>query len=166
MAIQRMILMMTACATLVLSGVTAAIAHPRLVRATPAVGSTVATAPSEITLRFNEKLESAFSSVGVRDAAGNKVDKSDAKLDKGNRAILKVSLQPLTPGVYKVEWQAAGSDMHKVGRLHVCGWQVTRRRPPFAEGAHLARSTDLGACHSLHCNGDGGWRRVLSHVRC
>src|SRR5262249_13463173 len=114
MAIQRMILMMTACATLVLSGVTAAIAHPRLVRATPAVGSTVATAPSEITLRFNEKLESAFSSVGVRDAAGNKVDKSDAKLDKGNRAILKVSLQPLTPGVYKVEWQAAGSDMHKV----------------------------------------------------
>jgi methionine-rich copper-binding protein CopC len=113
MAIQRTIFVITACAVLVLSGATA-FAHPRLVRATPAVDGTVGTAPSDVTLRFNEKLESAFSSVVIRDSTGKQVDKGDAQLDKADRRIMRVSLPPLTPGVYKVEWRVVSTDTHKV----------------------------------------------------
>ena len=52
---------------LVLYGTLGALAHPRLLSATPAVDGTVRTAPNEVTLRFNERLEAAFSSVVIRD---------------------------------------------------------------------------------------------------
>jgi len=113
MTIQRTIFVFAACAVLVLSGATA-FAHPRLVRATPAVEGTVRTAPSDVTLRFNEKLEPAFSSVVIRDSAGKQVDKGDVQLDKADRRIMRVSLPPLTPGVYKVEWRVVAADTHKV----------------------------------------------------
>jgi methionine-rich copper-binding protein CopC len=93
----------------------AAFAHAHLVRATPAVGGTVSAPPSEVTLRFSEKLEAAFSSVVVRDAAGRQVDKGGAAVDKADRALLRVLLQqPLGPGVYKVEWKAMSADTHKI----------------------------------------------------
>jgi len=93
---------------------TAAFAHAHLVRATPAVGGTVHPAPSEVTLRFNERIEAAFSSVAVRDAAGKQVDKADAQVDKKDRTIMRVSLPALEPGVYKVEWRAVSADTHRV----------------------------------------------------
>ena len=103
-----------ACAVFSLSGTFAAFAHTHLVRATPAVDGTIRTAPSEVTLRFSEKLESAFSSVVVRDSEGNQIDKGNAQLDKSDRRIMRVSLPPLAPGIYKVEWRAVSADTHKV----------------------------------------------------
>jgi methionine-rich copper-binding protein CopC len=91
-----------------------AFAHPRLVSATPAVNGAVRTPPSTVTLRFNERLEPAFSSVVIRDSEGKQVDKGDAQLDKSDRRILRVSLPPLQAGAYKVEWQVVGSDAHKI----------------------------------------------------
>ena len=75
----------------------------------------MSTAPSEVTLRFNEKLERAFSSVVVRDAAGKQVDKGDGAVDKGDRTLMRVQLQqPVAPGVHKVEWKVMSADTHKV----------------------------------------------------
>ena len=113
MTIQRTIFVITACAVLVLSGATA-FAHPRVVSATPAVGGTVKTAPSEVTIRFNEKLEPAFSSVTIRDSTGKQVDKGDPQVDKADHRIIRVSVPPLAPGAYKVEWRAVAADTHKV----------------------------------------------------
>ncbi|HSV22988.1 MAG TPA: copper resistance protein CopC [Xanthobacteraceae bacterium] len=42
--------------------VTTAFAHAHLVRSTPAEDGTVKAAPSEVTLKFNERLEPSFSS--------------------------------------------------------------------------------------------------------
>jgi methionine-rich copper-binding protein CopC len=105
---------MMACSVLMLSGNTGAFAHPRLVSAVPAVAGTVRSAPSEVTLRFNERLEAAFTSVVIRDSEGKQVDKGDAKLDKSDRKILRVSVPPLAPGMYKVEWHAMSADTHKI----------------------------------------------------
>ena len=113
MTIQRAIFITAACAVLVLSGA-AAFAHPRVVSATPAVGGTVKTAPSEVTIRFNEKLEPAFSSVTIRDSTGKQVDKGDPQVDKADHRIIRVSVPPLAPGAYKVEWRAVAADTHKV----------------------------------------------------
>ena len=71
MSTQRTIVILAASTALVLSATMAASAHAHLVRATPAAGGTVQVAPSEVTLRFSEKLEPKFSSVVVRDSAGN-----------------------------------------------------------------------------------------------
>ena len=108
--------LLTATASLVFAAAIplAAFAHAHLVRATPAAGSTVGTPPEEVALRFNEKLEGSFSSILVRDAAGKQVDKGDARVDKADRTIIRISLPPLTPGVYTVEWRAMSSDTHKV----------------------------------------------------
>jgi methionine-rich copper-binding protein CopC len=112
MSTQRTITAIAACAAISLASV--AHAHPRVIRAAPAVGSTVTTAPSEVTIRFSERLEPAFSSFVVRDAEGKQVDKGDGALDKKDHQLMRGSLQTLTPGVYKVEWRAVGTDTHKV----------------------------------------------------
>jgi copper resistance protein C len=114
MSTQRTITALAASAVLVLSGTMAAFAHAHLVRATPAVGSTMQAAPGEVALRFSEKLEPKFSSVVVRDSAGKQVDKGDAVVDKADRMVIRVLLPPLEPGVYKVEWKAVSADTHKV----------------------------------------------------
>jgi hypothetical protein len=91
-----------------------ALAHAHLVRATPAEGGTVKDAPAEVTLKFSEKLEPAFSSAVIRDAAGKQVDKADARVDNADHTTLRVSLPPLQPGVYTVEWRVTSADTHKV----------------------------------------------------
>jgi copper resistance protein C len=110
----RSILVLAAGAATALFGATAAFAHAHLVRATPAANGTVQEAPKELVLRFNEKLEGSFSTVVVRDAEGKQVDKADAQVDKADRVTLRVSLPPLTAGVYKVEWRVMSADTHKI----------------------------------------------------
>ena len=56
----------------------AAHAHAFLDHASPLVGSTVASAPREVSLTFTQNLETAFSSVQVTDANGARVAKKKA----------------------------------------------------------------------------------------
>jgi methionine-rich copper-binding protein CopC len=103
-----------ASTSFLLIGIVMASAHAQLVRAEPAAGGNVGKAPSEVTLHFNERLEGALSSVGVRDAAGKQVDKGNGAIDKKDRRVIRVSLPDLEPGVYKVEWRAVSADTHRV----------------------------------------------------
>jgi methionine-rich copper-binding protein CopC len=112
--VQRKANVLVASTVVFLGGTAAALAHAHLVRAVPAAGGNVSTAPSEVTLRFNERLEPKFSSVVVRDAAGKQVDKGDGTVDKADRMVIRVSLTALERGVYKVEWRAVSADTHKV----------------------------------------------------
>jgi methionine-rich copper-binding protein CopC len=106
-------LVAAASISLVLAGAGAASAHAELKQASPAVDSTVAAAPTEVTLNFSERLEPAFSAVIVRNAVGKRVDKADGHIDKADRSVIRTSLQPLSPGVYIVEWRALSSDTHR-----------------------------------------------------
>jgi methionine-rich copper-binding protein CopC len=104
---------LVAFAVMALSGTQAAFAHAQLSHATPAAGDAVSKPPSEVTLNFSEKLEAAFSTVVVRDAVGKRVNKADAQVDKADRTIMRVGLDPLMPGIYIVEWRALTADTHK-----------------------------------------------------
>ena len=99
--------------TLLLLGATAAFAHAELTRAVPPAGGTVAAAPNEVMVTFSEQLESAFSTVIVRDSGGKQVDKADAHVDKEDQTIMRVSLQPLLQGIYTVKWRAVTVDTHR-----------------------------------------------------
>jgi methionine-rich copper-binding protein CopC len=88
----------------------AAHAHAFLDHASPLVGSTVASAPREVSLTFTQNLESAFSSVQVTDANGARVDQGKAQVS-GN--TMRVGLKSLSPGTYRVRWHALSVDTHK-----------------------------------------------------
>jgi methionine-rich copper-binding protein CopC len=113
MASHRAIITVLASAVLASIGATAAFAHAQLSRATPAAGGAVPAAPSEVMLNFSEKLEPSFSSVVVRDAVGKRVDKGEGHVDKSDRTVMRVSVEPLMPGIYIVEWRALTADTHK-----------------------------------------------------
>ena len=87
-------------------------AHAFLRSATPRVGSTVATAPSEVAIDFTEGVEPAFSTIAVTDASGARVDAGPAHL-AGADDRLAVALKPLPPGSYHVTWHATATDTHK-----------------------------------------------------
>jgi methionine-rich copper-binding protein CopC len=88
-------------------------AHAMLRKAAPAVGSTLAAAPREVTLDFSEALEPRFTTVVVQDAQGNPVDAGDKHLADGNARRLIVGLKSLPAGSYKVIWHATSVDTHK-----------------------------------------------------
>jgi copper resistance protein C len=89
-----------------------AAAHAFLDHAEPRVGSTVHTPPPELRLSFTQELEPAFSTVEVKDERGVQVDKGDVKVDADNATLLRVSLNPLPPGTYKVIWRVVSVDTH------------------------------------------------------
>lgn len=106
------ILALTATLGMLVGGPTEALAHARLARANPAVGSTVKGSPPEISLTLSEELEIAFSTIRVVDDKGQQVDNGDKALDPANHKILKITLHPLPPGTYKVIWRVLSVDTH------------------------------------------------------
>ena len=88
---------------------TAARAHAFLEHAEPRVGATVATAPRELVLSYNQNLEPAFSSVEVSDASGARVDLGKPRI---SASVMRVGLKQLPPGTYRVHWQVLSVDTH------------------------------------------------------
>src|SRR5271167_2944305 len=88
---------------------TAAEAHAFLDHAEPLVGSTVPTAPRELSLFYTQNLEAAFSSVEVSDADGKRVDLGKPSI---SGTVMRVGLKPLSPGAYKVRWHVLSVDTH------------------------------------------------------
>lgn len=98
-----------ALAALLMSGV-AARAHAMLDSAMPPVGSTVASAPKEVVLKFTSKLEPSFSSIEVRNASGAAMQTSKASV---SGTQMRVGLKALSPGTYTVNWKVLSVDTHR-----------------------------------------------------
>jgi copper resistance protein C len=77
--------------------------------ASPPVGSMLAQPPSRLTLSFTEALEPAFSGATVVNASGQRVD----TVARASGTTLQISLKPLPPGTYKVNWHVLSVDTHK-----------------------------------------------------
>jgi methionine-rich copper-binding protein CopC len=91
-----------------LLGGAAAHAHAFLDHANPRVGSTVRTAPRQVTLWFTQKLEPSFSSAQITDGSG-------ARVDQGARISgmqIHVPVKSLPPGTYRVRWRVLSVDTH------------------------------------------------------
>lgn len=86
-----------------------AAAHAFLEEANPRVGSTVRAAPREVTLRFTQDLEPAFSSVTITDASGQPVNTGSIGIS-GN--VIRVPLRELGEGRYRVTWRVLSVDTH------------------------------------------------------
>jgi copper resistance protein C len=95
-----------------LLGALPANAHAVLDHASPLVGSTVRAAPRAVSLWFTQKLDAAFSTIEVRNAAGTRVDAGKARVS-GDGTMLTVGLKSLSPGTYQVHWRVLSVDTHK-----------------------------------------------------
>jgi methionine-rich copper-binding protein CopC len=107
-----MILTTSVLAGAVTLGAPAVQAHAFLDHASPAVGSTVPTAPETVTMWFTQELEPAFTTATVTDASGNSVDTGPAQVDPKDPTELRVALKKLSPGTYTVSWHALSVDTH------------------------------------------------------
>jgi methionine-rich copper-binding protein CopC len=96
-----------------MTGCSSVWAHATLESATPAKDAEVRTAPTEITLQFNEKLEAAFSKARLVDSAGKEVSTPKASLDASNPSVMRLAVPALASGTYKVEYVTVGQDGHR-----------------------------------------------------
>ncbi len=108
----RMIVTATVLAGAVTLAAPAARAHAFLDHASPAVGSSLPTAPAAVTMWFTQQLEPAFTTATVSDKSGNRVDAGPAQVDANDPTELRVPLKPLPPGTYTVSWHALSVDTH------------------------------------------------------
>jgi methionine-rich copper-binding protein CopC len=108
---QRIVMALTAAAATLVAAAGAR-AHAFLDHASPAVGSSVPTAPTVVTIWFTQDLEPAFSNVTVTNEAGQRVDLGNARIPPGSPAELHIGLRPLPPGTYLVSWHVVSVDTH------------------------------------------------------
>lgn len=88
-----------------------ALAHAKLVSATPAENA-VAAAPRQIVLRFNEKVQAKFSGFELS-RAGTAVPVT-VTVGKDRLSLLGVPGKPLAAGAYEVKWHAVTADTHRM----------------------------------------------------
>jgi methionine-rich copper-binding protein CopC len=87
-------------------------AHARYDRSDPAADSVVAVAPEQLRVWFTQELVTQGSRLEVIDAAGNRVDRADSRVDLNDpdRKLMLVSLMPLAEGVYTVNWRSVSAE--------------------------------------------------------
>lgn len=105
-----------AAATFIAAGAVAsgAQAHAKLQSSDPQAGSTLATAPKQIRLKFNEALEPAFSKIKLTAGSNTALAIPSAKVDKADPTMMVAPLPALGSGTYHVQWSVMTHDGHKV----------------------------------------------------
>jgi methionine-rich copper-binding protein CopC len=106
------------CAAVCVLAPQPALAHARLVKSVPADNVEMAEPVTKIEMWFNELLDNGFNSIDVFPAADvtspnrKSLVKEDAKVDTKDRTHLTLTLKPLPPGDYVVEWRVLSLDGH------------------------------------------------------
>lgn len=108
----RFVLFATATAALI---AVPAFAHTKLVSASPAPDATVRAVPNQLQITFNEPVMPRFVTLAVTGPDGAKLHVASIAVDQKNKARVGAVVHGFQrPGAYKVEWTAAGSDMHRM----------------------------------------------------
>jgi len=88
-------------------------AHQALVRSSPPAGASLAVAPREIQLTFNEPPERLLTRVSLTGPSGAMVPLDSIVPGLGNTMTVVIR-GALSGGLYRVHWQSAGRDGHPV----------------------------------------------------
>ena len=86
--------------------------HAKVTKAIPAIGSTIATAPTTVTVftAENMKTDTKDSNMLVYGPSGNLISTGDAKFDVNNPQTMSVTIKPEKDGIYVVRWNNVSSD--------------------------------------------------------
>lgn len=90
-------------------------AHAYIIKSTPMENETLAHSPSLVSLEFSEAIQSKFDSLTVVNSLGQRVDVSEASIDKKNPNTLEAKVQTALPnGAYTISWKVLSADGHPV----------------------------------------------------
>jgi len=90
----------------------AAFAHAKLQNSTPANGASVAPAPTELRLQYNEPVEVAMSTVKISGPGDAAVATDKVVADPSDDKTIVQPLPKLAAGDYRVQWTTMGHDGH------------------------------------------------------
>ena len=90
----------------------AAFAHAKLQNSTPANGASVAPAPTELRLQYNEPVEVAMSTVKISGPGDAAVTTDKVAADPSDDKTIVQPLPKLAAGDYRVQWTTMGHDGH------------------------------------------------------
>ncbi|NIA53059.1 copper homeostasis periplasmic binding protein CopC [Massilia sp. TW-1] len=97
------------------SGMTSsAFAHAKLQSSDPRTGSTLASAPKQVRLKFNEALEASFSKITLAGADNKDIPVTAVAVDKDDPSVMMAQLPALPAGEYRIQWSAMTHDSHKM----------------------------------------------------
>jgi copper transport protein len=103
-------------------------AHASIVASEPADSATVAAAPEQLRLQWDEPVSSRLSTVELRDAGGRLVREVQVRTDRPDARTLIADLGALKPGTYGVLWKAfSEADGHFSRGLIVFGIGASAR---------------------------------------
>jgi methionine-rich copper-binding protein CopC len=88
------------------------LAHAKLIRSQPGPFEVLDSAPAEVQLWFNERLEDEFNAIEVIDSTGRHVEKGIARVKRKDRTNLSVPLGNLLSGSYVIRWRILSLDGH------------------------------------------------------
>lgn len=119
MARFRNLMLAATAATLAIA--TPALAHPKLLSATPAAGSTVS-GPTQITLAFSETLMPQMSGLdlvmtgmpGMARHAPMKVAGFKTSVSQDGKTLVGALPRPLPAGTYDAHWHVVSADTHRI----------------------------------------------------
>lgn len=87
-------------------------AHAFLKSTSPAAGSTVSSAPTDVVIDFTEAVEPSFSTITVQNAKGERL--AIGRVHRaGDETHLAIAVKPLPAGTYTVVWHVTATDTHK-----------------------------------------------------
>ncbi|MBK8163533.1 MAG: copper homeostasis periplasmic binding protein CopC [Gammaproteobacteria bacterium] len=89
-------------------------AHTHLEKSDPADKASLSAAPASVQLWFSDKVAAEWSKIVVTDAAGKRVDQEKVAVDETDPKHIRVDLNPITSGKYKVDWNVISGDGHRV----------------------------------------------------
>jgi copper resistance protein C len=129
-----LLVILTTAALLAIPAV--ASAHVELISSSPEAGTNLESAPTEVTVSFNEELNPDHSTFTVTDAGGNEVGAGEVDQTVADRNVMRGDVSISDPGVYTVSYTVAGLDGHEIEGTFSFGFNTDATIPEPTGGEH------------------------------
>ncbi|TCO46637.1 copper resistance CopC/CopD family protein [Actinocrispum wychmicini] len=123
----------------------AASAHAELLGTSPSNGEHLASSPSEIVLRFSEKVTPVRDGFSVLSGQGKKAVDAQGELVAGDSTRIRLPIPERLPdGVYSVTWRVVSADSHPVHGAFVFSVGTAQAAPLAGSGAEAGSDPVVG----------------------
>lgn len=132
-------------------------AHAEMVRAEPASGAVVPTAPARISVTFSEAVDATPDSLTLLDPNGGRVAIGPTSNRRGDPATIEADLRSLSAGTHTVRWRVVSEDGHPIDGTFQFSVNVASAAAVLQDQGATAGAGGLGAVagRALHLLGLG-----------
>lgn len=123
-------------ALLSVTWVSAAAAHVEVISSSPPAGANLASPPTQVTITFDDELDPDLSSFTVTGPGSIGVGTGEVDLTVADRNVMTGPVAVIAPGVYTVEYAAAGVDGHRLEGSFSFGYRATTAIPDPTSDEH------------------------------